>query len=91
MTVKTIKIKDLFIRSVGEHTYPYLNRKRKDKKESCGKIIHIPKKYIGNKCIVVPLSSSQLVYFRNNTLGYKRAKKYIEGIIKNPRNYLDKL
>lgn len=51
-------------------------------------VINLPEYMIGKICLVYPVTNSQKELFKLNTIGYKRAKKFIETLLKRPRDIL---
>ena len=66
----------------------YTNKQRKKLKNKG--IIYIPdKELIGKLCIVCPITKSQAAWIKQDTIGLKRARKFMDTLIKNPRSILD--
>jgi hypothetical protein len=85
-------VKEIYIRKVWK---PNSNTKRiyhgnKRRSGLLGRIMNIPLRYTGQYCLIVPLTESQMSSFRSETEGYKRAERFTEQLLKNPRAMIDK-
>jgi hypothetical protein len=92
-------VRDVYIRAVqNPDGRRRLNRSGMRNIAWVGCIRNIPKRHIGQPCLVVPLNERQAECFKssvnqakNEKLARKRAVRFAEQLLKNPRKMLDGL
>ena len=60
-------------------------------KQRFGQIKTLPESYIGKMCIVIPITQAQKQMIRDRTYNLEKAKRFVDALVKNPREVLDSL